>query len=214
VNDDFDTLAQSAAAPVEELALALAGTLRDVDRDGARARLDELAGALPADGTPEEEAVALAELLGSRFGFSGDRDDYDNPKNSMLDLVLERRRGLPIALSVVYEAVARRAGVAVFGIGLPGHFVVGHFGASPPVLLDPFGRGRRIEVDAPSDLVRPWTPHETALRMLNNLVAAYGRRMRVADAIACARMRLALPLPEDERPRLELELRQIEAQLN
>ena len=61
----------------------------------------------------------------------------------MLDLVLTRRRGLPILLSVVYVEVARRAGIQIAGVGLPGHFVVGHFGTDPPVLLDPFAGGGR-----------------------------------------------------------------------
>ena len=66
---------------------------------------------------------------------------YDHPDNSMLDLVLTRRRGLPILLSVVYVEVARRAGIELAGVGLPGHFVVGHFGAEPAALLDPFAGG-------------------------------------------------------------------------
>jgi hypothetical protein len=71
-----------------------------------------------------------------------------------------------------------------------------------------------VELQAPQRLVRPWTPHETALRMLNNLVAAYARRVRLGDAIVAARLRLALPLPEDERARLEQELVALEARLN
>src|SRR5205085_8474483 len=158
-----------------------------------------------AGGGPEMEAWACGEILGARLGLSGDRDDYDNPDNSMLDLVLARRRGLPIALSVLYVAAARRAGIPLAGVGLPGHFVVAHFGASPPLVLDPFGGGARVEVRAPSRLVRPWSPHETALRMLNNLTATYTKRGRVGDAIVAARLRLALPLPDAERDRVQQE---------
>jgi regulator of sirC expression with transglutaminase-like and TPR domain len=217
-DSDFDTLARDPDTPVEELALALAAEFRDPDRDGTLQRLDALGeqlAALAGDGGPEAEAWACGELLGGRHGLSGDRDDYDNPDNSMLDIVLERRRGLPIALSVVYEAAARRAGIELAGVGLPGHYVVAHFGASPPLVLDPFGGGVRVEVTQAADrYVRPWHPHETALRMLNNLVAAYLKRVRLGDAIVAARLRLALPVPDAERVRLELELGALEARLN
>ena len=214
--DDFATLARTADAPVEALALALAAELRRTDRGAALARLDRLGEELAAvaGGGAEAEARGCGELLGGLHDLAGDEEEYDHPRNSMLDLVLERRRGLPISLSVVYVAAARRAGIALAGVGLPGHFVVGHFGASPPLLLDPFRRGVRVEADAPLALLRPWTAHETALRMLNNLVPAYERRMRIGEAITAARLRLDLPLPAAERTRLELELRALEARLN
>jgi regulator of sirC expression with transglutaminase-like and TPR domain len=113
----------------------------------------------------------------------------------------------------VYVAAARRAGIPLAGVGLPGHFVVAHFGASPPLVLDPFGGGARVVVQAPR-IVRPWSPHETALRMLNNLIAAYTKRARLGDAIVAARLRLALPLPDAERVRDEQELIALEARLN
>ena len=62
----------------------------------------------------------------------------------MLDVVLTKHTGLPILLSVVYIEVARRADIPIGGVGLPGHFVVAHFGAHPPLLLDPFERGAPI----------------------------------------------------------------------
>ncbi|MEA2412624.1 MAG: hypothetical protein QOC77_3185 [Thermoleophilaceae bacterium] len=196
----------------------MAAELRDTDREAARERLDELGeqlASLASGGGAEVEAWACAELLGGRHGLAGDREEYDNPDNSMLDLVLERRRGLPIALSVVYVAAARRAGIEqLAGVGLPGHFVVAHFGASPPLVLDPFSGGVRVEVQAPARLVRPWSAHETALRMLNNLVAAYTRRGRLDRAIVAARLRLALPLPDAERVRVEEELVALSARLN
>jgi regulator of sirC expression with transglutaminase-like and TPR domain len=215
---DFARLAEAPDPPIEELALAMAAELRETDRAAARERLDSLGeqlASLASGGSAELEAWACAELLGGREGLAGDREEYDNPDNSMLDLVLERRRGLPIALSVVYVAAARRAGIEqLAGVGLPGHFVVAHFGASPPLVLDPFSGGVRVSVQAPQRLVRPWSAHETALRMLNNLVAAYTRRARLGDAIVAARLRLALPLPDAERVRVEEELVALSARLN
>ena len=164
--------------------------------------------------SPTEQADELRRVLGERHGFVGNSEDYDNPDNSMLDLVLERRRGLPILLSIVYVAVARRAGVPLAGFGLPGHYVVGHVGSDPPLLLDPFGGGGLISVDAPEEAVRPWGAHETALRMLNNLVASYSARAQLANALKAAELRLALPLDTATRALLEVELRALRARLN
>ena len=132
----------------------------------------------------------------------------------MLDRVLERRRGLPIGLSVVYVEAARRADVPLAGVGLPGHYVVGHFGAIEPLLLDPFSGGAEVTGDAPSALVRPWSPHETAMRMLNNLVPAFRRRGDLTRALRAAEMRLALPADTDEHARVRAELVALRAGLN
>ena len=90
----------------------------------------------------------------------------------MLDLVLARRRGLPILLSVVYIEVARRAGIELAGVGLPGHFVVGHFGTYPRLLLDPFAGGVQVKTDVAPDQVRPWRADEVAMRMLTSTAKA------------------------------------------
>ena len=211
--EPFAALVAQPEPRLDELALALAAELREVDAAGALARLDELAAEVDsfASATAAEQAAALAEVLGHRHGFVGDQKEYDHPDNSMLDLVLERRRGLPILLSVVYVEVARRAGIALAGVGLPGHFVVGHFGAVPPVLLDPFDSGAALAAP-PLDL-RPWSAQETVLRMLNNLVGSYQRRADLGRAIRACEMRLELPL-EAERPALEAELRALRARLN
>ena len=132
----------------------------------------------------------------------------------MLDVVLQRRRGLPILLAVVYIEVARRAGVPLVGVGLPGHFVVGHFGADPPVLIDPFNQGVRIETPVAAGSVRAWHSREIAWRMLNNLVAAYPRRGDLGAAIRAARMRLLLPAAGAQREAMEAELRALQARLN
>jgi regulator of sirC expression with transglutaminase-like and TPR domain len=217
--ESFAALAAADDPPLDRLALALAGEFRGVDRGGALATLDALGeevalAAREADGTPTAEAHACARVLGGRHGFIGDREHYDDPGNSMLDLVLARRRGLPILLSVVYATTAARAGIPLAGVGLPGHFVVAHFGCDPPLLLDPFDGGRKLEPAATPELVRPWTAHETALRMLNNLVGAYLRRGDLGAAIRAAAMRLELPAEEPLRASLEAELRALRARLN
>jgi regulator of sirC expression with transglutaminase-like and TPR domain len=196
----FARLAADPAARMGALALALAAEFRDVDAAAALAQLDELG--------------AIAMVLGGEYGFAGAREEYDHPDHSMLDRVLEQRRGLPIALSVVYVETARRAGIALDGVGLSGHYVVGQFrrGAAP-ALLDPFAGGGRTHAPDPSE-VRRWGAHETALRMLNNLVGSYPRRNDLGRAIRAAELRLELPLESALQEALELELRSIRARLN
>ena len=211
----FATVAARRAPALDDLALALAAELRPVDDEAALAELDrlgrELAEAAATARSPAEEAEACAAVLGAREGFAGRREQYDDPDNSMLDLVLERRRGLPILLSIVYVEVGRRAGIELAGVGLPGHYVVGHFGADPPLLLDPFGGGAPLP---PVVGARRWSEHETALRMLNNLVPAYARRGDLRRALRVAELRLSLPLAEAARAALELELSALRARLN
>jgi regulator of sirC expression with transglutaminase-like and TPR domain len=212
--ESFSALAARSEPSLDELALALAGEFRQVDADAALVELDLLGSELaPAAGAgPALEAEAVRRLLGERHGFVGERREYDHPDNSMLDLVLERRRGLPILLSVVYLEVARRAGIALGGVGLAGHYVVGHFGQAPPLLLDPFGGGTPLA--RPERPLEPWGPHETALRMLNNLVGSYQRRADLARAIRAAELRLALPMGESQRDALTTQLNSLRAVLN
>ncbi|EFL39305.1 transcriptional regulatory protein [Streptomyces griseoflavus Tu4000] len=129
------------------------GTLDEAGMDAAQVELDRLAGELPyRPGAPRAWALALRDLLGGRYGFHGVADDYQRLESSLLHEVLRRRRGLPILLSVVWIEVARRAGAPVYGVALPGHFVVG-FGepgaglgeGAGQVLVDPFDGGAAAE---------------------------------------------------------------------
>jgi regulator of sirC expression with transglutaminase-like and TPR domain len=154
----FARLARDPGATLDVLALALAAEFRDVDAADAMRTLDILGAELSraAEQTNgRQRRTRLPADSGAAHGFVGDQEHYDDPGNSMLDLVLRQRRGLPILLSVVYVEVARRAGIQIAGVGLPGHFVVGHFGTDPPVLLDPFAGGGRLHTDAAPELVRP-----------------------------------------------------------
>ncbi|MFG3252787.1 transglutaminase-like domain-containing protein [Streptomyces sp. NPDC048172] len=162
--------------------------------DAAQIELDRLAGLLPYEPsrTPAQWATALERLLGDEHGFRGAPGDYRRLESSLLHAVLRRRRGLPILLSVVWIEVARRAGAPVYGVALPGHFVVG-FGdpAGDHVLADPFAGGRALaqgDVDllvagatggrAPlsAAMLQPAGPREIVLRILNNVRAWAGAR--------------------------------------
>ncbi|AUH40800.1 transglutaminase-like domain-containing protein [Streptomyces sp. CMB-StM0423] len=189
--------------------------------DAVQIELDELAGQLPyAPGGPRAWARAAAELLGERYGFHGTPGDYRRLESSQLHEVLRRRRGLPIMLSVIWMEVARRAGAPVYGVALPGHFVVG-FGPTPagqpltgraaagaPVLADPFDGGRLLspadaellvseatggEPLSPAMLV-PADPLAIVLRILNNIRAWAARRPEQSD-VQLAAVELALLLP-------------------
>jgi regulator of sirC expression with transglutaminase-like and TPR domain len=85
-------------------------------------------------------ALALRRVICISEGIGGNVDDYYDPDNSFLNRVVERRRGIPITLSVVWIEVGTRAGIEVEGIGLPGHFLVRAAGS----LVDPFHYGEEI----------------------------------------------------------------------
>jgi regulator of sirC expression with transglutaminase-like and TPR domain len=112
--------------------LDVAGYMGELDAlaEAARSRL------LTARGDTER-ITQLNRFLFVESGFHGNRDDYHDPRNSYLNEVLERRCGIPISLSLVYLAVTARLGLAVQGVGFPGHFLVKWQG-DPGTLVDPF----------------------------------------------------------------------------
>ena len=206
------------APTLDLIAIAIAEALRpgEVDAQAVLDELDALAREVaPRCTGPGPHALGVLEqVLGRVHGFRGDEQDYDDPANSMLDLVLERRRGLPILCSVVWIEVARRVGMPIRGVGLPGHYVVGWFGDGDPMLADPF-RGGALVPDAPApDRIAPTPVPMTALRMLSNLVASYERRGDVGRALTAARLRLDLPLGERDRKVMEFEHRRLGARMN
>ncbi|MDQ1566621.1 MAG: hypothetical protein QOF96_1501 [Actinomycetota bacterium] len=128
--------------PLDEAALLIAARARpDLDVGGELGRIDELAG-----GCGEATFDGLTGYLFGELGFRGNTELYRDPDNSYLDQVLRRRVGIPISLSVLTMEVGRRLGVVLDGVGMPGHFLVRHR-ADPAVFLDPFGGGRRLDVD-------------------------------------------------------------------
>src|SRR4051795_4098518 len=109
----FADIAADDDPPLDELALSIAAAFRPIDPGVVLGQLDalgvELTEALrECSAAPWVQASTLAELLGSNHGFRGERPEEDHPEHSQPALVLERRRGLPILLSVVYAEVARR----------------------------------------------------------------------------------------------------------
>ncbi|KND32239.1 transglutaminase family protein [Streptomyces acidiscabies] len=167
------------------------------DLDALQVELDRLAGELPyRPGGARAWAEAVRVLLGERYGFRGDASDYQRLGSSLLPQVLERRRGLPILLSVVWIEVARRAGAPVYGIAAPGHFVVGFGSRAEQVVADPFDGGRVMEGGprSASREVGAADPLAVVARILNNVRAwAGGQLERSGDALWAVELGLLLP---------------------
>jgi len=123
----------------------------DLDPDVHLRRLDELAAAVrprvASDQPPAEAVGVVVSYLFDECGFRGNADDYYDPRNSFLNDVLERRTGIPISLSVLLMEVCSRLGLALEGVGFPGHFLVRLPGPTGALLLDPFCGGRIVGHD-------------------------------------------------------------------
>ncbi|KQX20316.1 MULTISPECIES: SirB1 family protein [unclassified Sphingomonas] len=121
-------------------------------------RLDAWEAELRDDGgdaeTGEEQADALAGLLAGRHGFAGDAASYDAPLNADMIRVLDRRRGLPVSLSILYVALARRLGWIAEALNTPSHVLVRVGPLASPILIDPFHDGLPIAEEALENLVR------------------------------------------------------------
>ena len=134
----------------------------------------------------------LNEFLYEEEGFGGNRDQYDDPRNSFLNEVLDRRTGIPITLAVVYLEVARRAGLSITGVNFPGHFLLRAPGgiAGDELIIDPFHGGALLsefdcrqllrnhvgdEAAFDRSLLAPATRLDIVVRMLVNLKRLYVR---------------------------------------
>lgn len=177
---------------------------------------EEVRARLPAEPGWAKRLTTLVEVMFFERGFCGDRVTYDDPQNSFLHRVLKRKKGLPIALSILTLEVARRVGLSAFGIGFPGHFLVGvqrdaGENLTDVLVIDPFARGKPLAKPdlnemlrkrfgshrhlAPEDLMAAPEP-QILVRMLTNLRGSYARR-RDADRLARTLSRLLLLRPED-----------------
>jgi regulator of sirC expression with transglutaminase-like and TPR domain len=189
------------AVPLDAAALAMAAVLRARPTDHALAALDDLAA-----GCDDASFEGVRAHLFDRLGFQGDSSDYDHPRNSFLDVVLERRRGLPILLATVTIEVARRVGVGVVGVGMPMHFLV-RAADDADAFVDPFtgraldraGVRRRFDELTGGRLawdeahLTPTPARLVVLRMLTNLRASYARRRDAIGLALVAKMRAAIP---------------------
>jgi len=145
-------------------------------------------------------AEALAGLVAERHGYAGDAETYDDLANANLIRVIERRRGLPVALGVIWLHAARAAGWGAHGVDFPAHFLIALEGKSVQSVIDVFAGGialdardlrtllKRIEGDAAElrpGLLRPMNARGVLLRLQNNIMT---RRLHAGDlpgALTC-----------------------------
>ena len=157
----------------DEIELDLAAlALSELDHDGVDLEpyldlLQEIEDRLESVGgdarSPKEQAQALARVFAHEFGFTGDAASYDAPLNADLIRVLDRRQGLPVSLSVLYVAVARRLGWAAYVLNTPGHVLV-RIGDQPYVVIDPFHGGGQLDEQQLEALIRQFTGPGASLR--------------------------------------------------
>lgn len=211
--DPVEEFAAIVSRPEEQIDLARAALLiaaadhRDLQPDSWLGKLDEFAYRV-------HDLASLRRRLFVELGFDGERDGYYEPESSFLDVAIERRRSIPITLSVLTIEVARRAGIRLEGIGMPGHFLV----RSPMTrdYIDPFFNGELMDEQAVEDRFRQVTgvpaevkfgpgmrpvssKQEILARMLNNLKAIYRARRNGRSLEWVLRMRLSIPIiPPDE----------------
>ncbi len=190
------------------------------DPDEARNVAAEAAERLTARLKQESPEEALAEALAGDLRFTGDVLTYDDPGNADIISVCERRKGLPVALGVLYLDAARRCDLMVQGVDFPGHFLLRIETDEGPLALDPFSEGRVV---LPSELIRralraglmpdvadrldvlmtPVKDRLVVMRLENNI---YARASRAGDHARAERsaMRRALLDPADHRPWIDV----------
>ncbi|MEA2704071.1 MAG: hypothetical protein QOD63_2016 [Actinomycetota bacterium] len=207
--DRFARLVQGpeGTLPLDEAALLVAAhAYPDLDVDEHLRRIDDLAA-----GCSEPTLEGWRRHLFEDLGFTGATRRYYDPANSYLNDVVDRRRGMPIALSVLGMEVGRRLGVRLAGIGMPGHFLLLHdTGSRGPadLFVDPFHGGavldrrgcneRFVEINGPrapflASYLEVVGPRAILMRMLTNLKSVFVRRGDLAGLRWVVELRLAIP---------------------
>ena len=181
-----------------------------IDVDEGLSELDDLAA-----GVSDRTLPGILQFLFKDQGFGGEKDNYYDPANSYIDQVMLRRRGIPISLAIITIEVARRCNVPLFGVGMPGHFLVG-CRDTEDIFLDPF-EGTIIDKAAahalfsdlhPSQEFRTEFLNETAsdsivLRMLNNLRMIHLRDRQISGLASVLELLVCfVDCPIDEFHRL------------
>jgi regulator of sirC expression with transglutaminase-like and TPR domain len=149
-------LAALAIATLNQPELDAAACLHTLDALAARVQVEMERHA--GHGEVMAGLTALRHVLADIEGFRGNEDDYQSPDNSFLDLVLERKVGLPISLSVVYLEVARRAGIPLYGVPFPGHFLVACSAGDHKLVVDPFHSGEILTEEGCKELLERVAP--------------------------------------------------------
>lgn len=149
-------------------------------------------------------------------GFEGDTENYFDPRNSFMNEVIDRKRGIPISLSVLYEAVARRIGLVMAGVNLPAHFMLRTGAGIDAIFVDPFHDGALLDrrgcetrisqvLGRPTALsavqLAPCSHEQVVARMLRNLKLLFLQSGDQSSALLVQRRLAALGpgIPEEQR---------------
>jgi regulator of sirC expression with transglutaminase-like and TPR domain len=125
------------------------------------AALDSLS---PSDEKLDACCDALRYVMAEKFGYRGDEETYDDLRNADLTEVIQRRRGLPVALSILYIHAARALGWRIEGLNFPGHFVIRLYGDRQAALLDPFAGGIARSIQDLRQLLKAQSNDKTELK--------------------------------------------------
>ncbi|MBV9249988.1 MAG: transglutaminase family protein, partial [Acetobacteraceae bacterium] len=144
---------------IAEAALQLARIdASDADWRAAREHLSEIARRVvelaPGKDDVPSRVIALSRLLSRDYGYAGDAKNYEDPANANLIRVIERRRGLPVALGIIWLHAARAAGWPAHGVDFPAHFLVALTSRSVQAVLDVFRGGMALGADELHQLLK------------------------------------------------------------
>ena len=157
----FESLvADDASLSVVEAAAAIAqDDYPALDTQALLAELDQLADRLkrriPSDAVPVQRLRWLNRYFFQELGFAGNVNDYHDPRNSYLNVVLDTRLGIPISLSIVYIELATQIGLVARGISFPGHFLVKLKMPQGEVVVDPFS-GQSLSREELDEMLIPY----------------------------------------------------------
>jgi regulator of sirC expression with transglutaminase-like and TPR domain len=148
----------------------------------------ELDSRLDTHDDPLDIISTVSRFLSFERGFKGDIEDYYNPENSYINRVLERRTGLPISLCIIYLLVAKRLNIPLFGVGMPGHFLLKYEVGEKEIFLDPFRGAKLLSRADCRDFIEATgygfreeyfstvTNRQILERMIRNLMLAYRQK--------------------------------------
>lgn len=154
---------------------------------------------LPSERYPLKVIQTINDHLYNYLQFQGNKENYYDPENSFLNRVIERQLGIPISLSVVYLAIAKRLNFPMVGIGMPGHFLIRPEFEEAGIFVDAFNRGEILfEHDCQAKLqetyqqpveldpswLEPVSNKQILVRMLNNLKFIYLHRRELNKALS------------------------------
>ena len=240
MSQDFDPLvadwisfAKNPRYTVVEKCLKLSQTLEYPDLSISdyiqklHAMAEDLKNSLSEVKNPTYLVSMLNEYMFDGLGFSGNNDDYYNPKNNFLNVVLDKKSGIPITLSIIYIQLAKHIGLDLRPIGFPSHFLVKY---SEELILDPYNKGRLLSIDDlqeildrnyggsvefSPDFLNEIEPEQILIRIGRNLKNSYTQSFNYTMALHCINMILGIEpeSPEEIRDKGILESRQLNYEL-